>query len=224
MARSAVPAAARAIAGSRTSSSGRRPGAIEQRLRVGQRIAAADTSRSRRAGAARSPRRDLDRVGERGLEPLDLGVLVRRGREHVFVDEALLRERAAERQRRRSSPASPASAEQRGAQRRENEFEPDVAGGNRLQHAEQHGVVADRGETGAAKQLIRRVNRFGQAATARRMASPTAARPRASVAQTPLNCSSSCGISVSACAKRAEASLRLPCASSTRPRLLPASA
>ena len=98
---------------------------------------------------------DDDRIAEHGLEPIDLRVLVRRGREHVFIDEALLRHRAAKRQNAVVLGVAGAG-EQRGAQRRENELELGLAGGDRLQHAEQHGVVADRGETGAAEQLIRR--------------------------------------------------------------------
>ena len=75
----------------------RRPGSCEQRLRNRQRmqrpIHRQRRELHRRDGARRSRRRAR-------LEPLDLRVLVRRGCENIFIDEALLGERAAERKRR----------------------------------------------------------------------------------------------------------------------------
>ena len=52
------------------------------------------------------------------------------------------------------------------------------------------------------------------------MASPIGGNTATSVAQMPLNCSNSCGISASACAKCAEASVSLPCACSTQAEIV----
>ena len=128
----------------------RRPRAIEHALRVRQRM----------QRHVHRQRRELHRRNFSALrrELLDIAVFGGGGRENIFVDEALLRERAHERQRgivdRRRGGGL---LEQRGTQRAQHALERDVAHRARSQDRQQQRIApAIARQFGAGEQGIER--------------------------------------------------------------------